>query len=319
METKNVSNIVKIILISGILNLNLMATPQEELKKETLILGQAAFFLNTNGPDPFINVLKPDIDEVSIIKCGCKDPETETTRHIKNTDDLQNICVLDETVNGFGGNYKSKKKYAGERKSIIGKALDIISDEYPGTILIDEYKKNIPMFWVLKNVDELRAIFTYMAKKFEEEKFSPTKKNLLVLKIQNDPTLETLSKDEKTFLDAYFEVFPLTDKDVKEFFEQNKRLMLDMNNNIGRSNPKYIGETAIQSITRQTEKFYKDFEAKHIIILIGVFVTTKIILDFISNEIADGRKMLIQNTTGDTKSSSFLGAFINKRFAKNTA
>ena len=280
-------------------------------KQEALKLGQAACFFKTQGEDPYFTVVRPDIDENYIYKCGCIDPLTGNARHIKNTDDLESIYVIEQLINGFSGNYRYKMKYQGERKSYIGKFLEscISEEKYPGKILIDEYKKNIPMFWTLKTTDELRSILTYMINNFEEEEFKVNQKTLLVLKIDADPELKTLDETDKQILNAYFKLFPLTDKDVKEFFENSKKIILEGNSYM--HDPKYVGETVGQSVLRQTEKFYKDFKGKDIAIIIGCLITYKLIDTLLENEIKGIKESVHSKFKDKTGSSTIVGAITN--------
>ena len=333
---KKIQNIIKATLLCSIMLPNLFTQNSEEsvdlslkddlkinveknelkkIKKDALRLGQAACFFTTHGKDPYFKVIYTDVDESKVIKCGYFDEESGQNKYIEKPKDLENIIPLRYLLNGFGGNYKIDTKYPGERKTLLGKTIETLllpNCKYEGTIFIDEYKKNIPMFWILNNVEELRALSTYFLKKFTEDGFVSEKKTLLVLKIKNDPELETLDETDKEFLKTYFDIFPLTDKDVKKFFRDCREDMLDYSN---LTNPKYIDETAIQGTFRNIEKFYNDFEFKNLVILVDTFVATKIIYDTISNEINNGRKKVIQKISKNPKAESIIGALMDKFLA----
>ncbi|MBD3231281.1 hypothetical protein GF322_01330 [Candidatus Dependentiae bacterium] len=293
----------------------------ENVKNSALKLSQAACFFNTNGDDPFLIVLDPSIRETKIIKCGCFDSNTQVPRQIKTENDLKNLIPLRLTINGFGGNYKYDIKYPGERKSMVGSLLasTILPDiKYKGALFIDEYNAGIPMFWVLKNINELRSLIKYFNKNLEQNPM-PKQKNILVLKFLNDPNLETLTEMDKQFLNKYFELFPLTDKDLKNFFENRNNMLIDTNFNMGNSKPKRIGESILQGIFRQAESFYEDFEAKKIAILIGAFIAITFIHDTIKDEtkkINQYRKNGFKKLFGDETITGAFANFIN--YLKNT-
>ncbi|MFC1894727.1 hypothetical protein ACFLYH_02140, partial [Candidatus Dependentiae bacterium] len=296
---------------------------KENFKQETLVLGQAACFLKTHGNDPFFNIIRPDIDEIKIIKCGCVDEESGKPRHIKNTCDLANLCPIEQILNGFGGNYRYKMKYQGERTSNIGKLIDnyVSPKIYPGKIIVDEYKQNLPMFWILRNVDELRNILIYFTSELEKEEFTPSNKTLLVLKLDNDKKLSSLNERDKEILDTYFKLFPLTDPDIKKFFETAKSTLLAGNDYMSK-NPKYVGETASESILRQTEKYYKDFKSKDYAIMCGCFITFLIIQDLLKDEIETVKTTIQAGFKSRTGSKTIIGAikslFFNTRNQSQT-
>jgi hypothetical protein len=278
----------------------------EEFKNDALKLGQAACFFNTPGEDPYFNVIHTDVNETRVIKCGCYDETINQNRKVTNAMDLENITPLRYTLWGYGGNYKHDMKYPGCRyKSPVGTVLSqtfLPTESYQGKIFIDEYKQHIPMFWVLRNIDELRALNTYLLKNFTEESIVPEKKTLLILKLQDDPELKTVDENDKAFLETYFEIFPTTDKEIKEFFEEMKKLMMERIADM--KDPKMVGETLLEGIFRQVEKKYEDFEFKKVAMYCGVFFATAIVFDFIKNEISDARKILLQKLGKDEKATS---------------
>ena len=355
MKFRSSFRIVKIALLNLALLSNMYPTA-EEVKESALELGQPACFFNTNGEDPFLTILDPSTRETKIVKCGYQDPETGKQSQIKKAEDLENLAALRLTVNGFGGNYKYDVQYRGARKSMVAETLAKVilpNKTYPGTVLVDEYKKNIPMFWVLKNVEELRAISVFMIKNLnesiiaevteeneelniykeetlndsegkeealkteeisspeKEEIFVPKEKTLLILKIIDDKNLESLDETDKEFLNTYFEVFPLSDKDLKEFFQDRNQMLIDTGFNIGGSSPKSVGETISQGIFKDTERFFKDFDRKKIAILLGGYFTFKIAECLLADE-WNAVKKRVQNFRKDHfEADSFLDAFIS--------
>jgi hypothetical protein len=290
----------------------------EKFKNETLILGQGCCFLDFHGNDPWFKKVKPDLDDAYSIKLGCIDQETGNPRKIKETQDLENITVLRYMYEGFGSHVATDIKYPGERSG-FNKALESIlfmDHSYNGIPLVDEYKEGMPMFWILKNAEELRAISTFILKKFEEKQFVPEKKILLVIKLLEDPELKTLNTVDKEFLDTYFVTCPLSDKDVKEFFEKNHDILREGWHRNSSTHPKSVGEDARVGILKDIEKFFKDFDTTRIITVAGAFILTKFIYDEINDLIDMGR----EKTFGKNNiRKSWSGSLINKLTSKSEA
>lgn len=258
----------------------------DKFKQETFRLGQGACIFCTVGKDPYIKTIKPDIDELKIVKCG-KSISKASNQKVKSPCDLENLSPLCITTLNYGGNTKSVVKYRGDREAFIGKALEYILlplEIFQGTLLVDEYKANLPMFWMLNNVEELVAIKNYFEKNIDPE-FVPTQKTLLVLKINSDQKLENLNNECSDFLSKYFEIYPLTDSDIKEFFEKTIEAINSTSFDMEGSNPFYVGETIMQSIFRQVEKGSKKFQAKDIAIASGVMFFGVVVLKNIDREI----------------------------------
>lgn len=272
----------------------------QDKKKEVLTLGQNCLFLLTPGKDPYINIYQPDLDSYKVIKLGFHDEETNKNDHITSAKQFENIIVLSEMTNIFSANIRMQKKYPGDRESKLGEALSNIffsKDKYKGKIFIDEYKKNIPMFWVLNNVEELRSIAKYITKNLIDIE---TQDNpLLVIKILNDPKFETLLQEDVEFLNSYFNICSTQDPEIKEFFEKAKKSMLDRGFDM--SSPRHKGESILESVFRQTEKQFKEWKSKDWAIFGGVLLATKILYNPIKTELNDGWNYLETKARGEEK------------------
>lgn len=330
---QNKFNTIKIIIFSAILCFNLSASDgnltilQEAnnknlttFKEKALRLGQPCCFFSSYAEEPFaekepyFNILRRDAEQFQVIKCGFLNPKTNKNEYIKSPEDFENITPLKTTTAYFGINFQHEIKYEGERQTLVSKALEklfLTEEKSSYKILVNECKKNYPIYLHLKDIKEFRAISAYLLKNFLEENFAPKEKTLLVLKIENDPDLETLDETDKEFLQKYFELFPLTDPDVKEFFEKNKEFLSKMRFDMIKSNPVFINESGLQGMLRQADNYYKEFRPTQILVVIGAFIA----IDILANEISDGVKKLTQGITGG--SSSLTGALINKIFGRN--
>jgi len=267
---------------------------KELFKQDALKLGQPACFFTTDG-DPCLRVSDSAIDKAILIECGCYDSETGQNRHIQKPQDLENLKAIWLIENLYGFNCQTNKKYRGEEESFVGKLLEKVfvpNDEYPGKPLVDEYKAHIPMFWTLKNSDEFKAISKYMLQNLAEQEYIPTEKTLLVLRIENDPKFETLDEKDREFLNTYFELFNLNDKEIKNFFEAHKELIIKSFNYL--NDPTMIKETTTQGIFRRIDDFYKGFNISSLAIIASAFLITDIIRD----EVKDIYHALVKNATG---------------------
>ena len=276
-------------------------------KKELLTLGQNCLFLLTQGKDAFINVYQPDINSYKVIKLGYYNEEINSNNHLTEAEQFENMIVLSEMTNVYSANIRVQKKYPGDRESVLGEKLANIffsENEYKGKILIDEYKSNIPMFWVLNNVEELRSIAKYITKNIENA--TNKEKPLLVIKILNDPKLETLIQKDIEFLNSYFNICSIQDPEVKEFFENAKENMFDRGSNM--SSPRYKGETVLESVFRQTEKQFKEFKTKDWAVIAGVFVFSNILY----SELKDGIDYTLEKARGGER--TFTRKILKKLF-----
>ncbi len=265
----------------------------QDHKKEILTLGQNCLFLLTPGKDAFVSIYQPDVDSYKLIKLGYYNEETNNNNHLTKSEQFENMVVLSEMTNIYSANIRVQKKYPGDRESVLGEKLANIffsENEYKGKILIDEYKSNIPMFWVLNNVEELRSIAKYITKNIANT--TNEEKPLLVIKILNDPKLETLIQKDIEFLNSYFDICSIQDPEIKEFFENAKESMLDRGSNM--SSPRYKGETVLESVFRQTEKQFKEFKTKDWAVIAGVFIFSNILY----SELKDGIDYTLEKARG---------------------
>ena len=238
---------------------------KQEFKQKTLFVNQSALFFTTLGKDPWIKINKENRDEIHSLQLS---------------KDLENPTVLRKMVNGIGGNYKEDRKYFGQRTNIIGKGIEYLlfqNSQYEGTILVDEYKEQIPMVWNLKNAQELEAVCNYLAKHFEEKNIKTTEKTLLILQLENDKNLKTVNAETSAFLNKYFEIFSATDEDLMKFFKKSKELIID---SPGKLKDPDKNETILEGIVREVEKANNKFKAKDVAIAIGAVIAAKLSFDF---------------------------------------
>ncbi|MFH1461847.1 MAG: hypothetical protein ABIF12_02795 [bacterium] len=265
------------------------AKESEKYKTEVLTLGQNSLFLLTPGKDPYVSIYKPDINQIAITQLGYNDGKKNAPISNK-AERLENIVVLSEMTNDFSANIRVQKKYSGARESFIGENLANIlfsGDIYKGKIIIDEYNKNIPMFWVLNNAEELRGLTKYIMNNISLETKNTDlfslEKPLLVVKILNDPKFETLTQDDLNFLNTYFNIFSLNDIEVKTFFESAKETIISRGFDM--ANPRIKGESILESIFRQTEKQFGEWKTKDWAITAGAAIIATNTYNFLKPEV----------------------------------
>lgn len=283
---KNIFALCMSLLISNV-NADNFDIQAEKYKKEVLTLGQNIGFLIVPGKDPYFNLYQPDLDTFKVIKLGYFDGKNHC---IKEPAHLEKLTVLNEMINIYSANIRITNKYEGSRESFLSQniANAVLGKKfYKGQIIIDEYNKNIPMFWVLNNVEELHSLANYIINNISLENKNTDlfslEKPMLVIKILEDPKFETLTDDDLYFLNTYFNIFSLNDKDIKEFFENAKNKMLDRGASM--ANPRIKGETVLESIFRQTEKKYGEWKARDWAIATGVLIAGTNTYSFFKNEI----------------------------------
>ena len=74
---------------------------------------------------------------------------------------------------------------------------------YKGTVIFDEYCKNVPMYWSFEKTEDFKNTVKYLKPKLETAE-KPQNKTLLILEIEEDAQLASLTEEERAFIDKYF-------------------------------------------------------------------------------------------------------------------
>ncbi len=277
----NKNKLLYLMLLSTLsLNISATETNIEEIKNKALNYSNGCLFLNATEKDPEILILDMDINTYRKLKLGYNDPVSGKNAHIKNPVQLENITVINESINKYASNLRIQKKYVGDRDTVLGKALETVflpETYYQGKAIIDEYKAQTPMFWVLKDEAQLDAIKNYMINNIGEE---IQEKTLLLIKVLNTRELANLSADNLDFLNKYFYMFPVTDTDVKKFFDKAKSEIADRGFDM--SDAKIVGDTIRENVFGAVEKEFKDYKVENWAKYLGSAIATAVTMEIIS-------------------------------------
>lgn len=271
------------------------------IKIDALKLGQPACILSTYSDDPSFKVVNSTVDEIKMFDLGCIDEKTQKNRGRQTIEDLENIIPLQLTTLGYGSNIKYNAKYPGKRKepiAVILEKLFLPEKQYKGKVIVDEYTANYPMWFVLNSADEFKAISKYLQKNFDEINFRPSKKTLLVLTILNDPKLETLDRQDKEFISKYFNLFPLSDLEVKYFFEKAKDILISKNLEMKNTKPIRVGESVMEEIFREIEDKHGSWKLKNGVVALAVGTVSALMLFTLSKEVNVAAIDLFETATG---------------------
>ena len=143
--------------------------------------------------------------------------------------------------------------------------------EYKGTPFVDEYKKYPIIQLKLNTVEELRGLLSLLSLKIDK---IPSEKPLLVLTIEDDINLETLTENDNALLKKLFTPVSPFDKDMRSYFEKNSKHM----NYLVKSSDKWphIKTSAAQKFWFTIEEKCEDFDFERM--LPKIFIGTVIVL-----------------------------------------
>ncbi|KKP22608.1 MAG: hypothetical protein SZ59_C0005G0073 [candidate division TM6 bacterium GW2011_GWF2_28_16] len=203
----------------------------------------------------------PARDTIELIKVGTN--IFGSNEFVKSENHLEKPSVLEHTINLYGARKRIPQKFAGAReKSFLGignfLAWTILPQRtYAGQIFIDEYKANMPMFFVLKNETQLTALRTY----FKTNNVLPnaTEKPLILLSILDNPNLTNLNAENLAFLNSYFNSFSVQNKYLADTFAKAKERLQDIGFNARLENKDLsIREYVFREIEETSEKWEAD-------------------------------------------------------------
>lgn len=240
----------------------------EEYQDISLNLSNGCLILNASDKDPMVTIFRPDLDTFKLIKLGVE--KNGKNLHIARGETFENIVILSEAINIYSANIRIQNKYRGDRETVLGKTFEKVlpKKNYKGQILIDEYKSEMPMFWILNNEAQLTGIKNYFLSNFGELKNQM--KPLLLIKILDTNNLNNLSEDNKLFLDQFFVTFSTANKEIRDFFDKTKNRIYKYGSKM--SSPRYKGESNSEAIFRLTEKQFKEWKTQEFLIAGGVLI-----------------------------------------------
>jgi len=271
----------------------------KEYKDQLKKLDQSFCFFKTTGKDPYVLIGRPGENSLKIVFIKTYDKEKEEIVSITNSNQLEEMIPSRCIENYIDANKTMDHKYVDcddEKMAKIFKEvmyyIDFLPERnYEGTLLFDEWKANLPMKWVLRNIDDFKGIKNYLTQKFiREEISSPAKKPLLVIEFVNNDASE-LDDGDRAFIKQYFNEVSHTENEVKKFFDDCQDYLFKAKDQL--KSPKYIQESLGEMLYRNFEKFVQEFKTKKVITAVTSSLETlsiaNVVKGLISNE-ADKKK-----------------------------
>jgi len=278
---------------------------REEFKK----VDQPFMFFKTFGKCPYAMHYDPAVNQLNFTFLGSYDAKTDAVVYPRKGKDFETLTPMRFTQKFLDANVQIDRKYSGHRESHAGKALEkflkyfgIIHDhQYEGSFMLNEYKLGVPMKWVLRDLADLKGLIAYLSKKFTEEGIIATKRPLLLLEMVQDA--DKLDQNDKEFLNMYFELLDPYDINVKAFFSDCQKTLLDVMDLS--KDAKNVLETYTEMVFGGLEKENHEFKGKEFAAKITTLVlaafTTVMIIDIIS-------EMVTKPLTGKVK-----GVFVKRK------
>ena len=300
-------NIAKALLVSSALCATFSVSaisdsstfPGTELTRSTksaAIAPERICYVNTVNGTMHINTLYSDIAQSTQTKCKYQTLDKLTPTRFKAFDSLSEVFI--------------DTKYFGERRALIGQLFEcygalfeevmqgIISkcekknltkiktaaewvegnfhylQDFKGVPFIDEYNQSAIMQVTLQSVKELRELSTYI--KEHVETVSETKP-VIVLTLLDDKNLKTLTQDDITFLETYFEFSNPVDNELRSFLYASQKAMWEIRKRV-KGVHVHIKTSATQKIMNEIESTCHDFEMDRLLPRAAIIVATGIIL-----------------------------------------
>jgi len=239
-------------------------------------------FFDTRGSAPFVRVLETD---KALVK---------TYELSKNLSDFKVIVHMEHNLGEWT---LLKESFAGKRKSYVSKAIEramlLHNKKYECSILVDEYKAQLPFVFKLKSMSELSIIIQYLMQSGVQPN---TTKNFLFMSTDDDFDITKLSDEEATFLTSYFTVEDATSDEfagrIEERFNDIMKLCTKVNNG-GGVVPLY-GDQRSTVLALLDKGFYK-FEGKVLFPLCVQYAVVALLFNIAVNGYSDKWKKILAN------------------------
>lgn len=215
---------------------------------------------------PYMMVCNPALNQWNTVLCGAI--KNGAPRFAKRAEDLENIVALRNTIKFADNGTKIDKKYQGFREAYLAiaielalKSVGLISNEgYTGRVLVDEYAAGLPMKWVLGSIEHFRSLRNYMIRALSVPGAKlPSQKPLLMIEFLDGNA--DFNEDDKTFLNACFQVLDSTDAEVCAFFDRAETKLADVMD--ATSSAKQVKEDIGEMFLNRIEDF-SSLEAKKV-------------------------------------------------------
>ena len=188
-----------------------------------------------------------------------------------------NYGVLKETKLCHAACIKDERKYTGGHKTALGEnmremliSMDAIErNVYSENPIVELYEQEVPMYWQMRTADEFGAVRESFVRRMEEKLAEPQKHAVLLVTIEDDPTLATLNPDDNEFIQEWFTQVSFEDSDSREYFGTMYEKMNKQNYQLEGAKPEWPFETATENLFRRFEKALGQFESDDLITTIA--------------------------------------------------
>ncbi len=188
-----------------------------------------------------------------------------------------NYAVIKETMLGWSACIKHERKFTGGHKSAVGEEMRealiavgaIERNTYEENPLVELYEQEVPMYWQMTTTTEFSALRQSMAKRLAEKKLKPKKHAVLLVTIENDPTLARLTDEDQAFIREWFTQVSFDDGDSREYFGKMFEDMVEENYRLEGAKPEFPFESVAENLFRNFEKALGDFEQSKIIPMVA--------------------------------------------------
>ena len=146
--------------------------------------------------------------------------------------------------------------------------------EFTGCPFVDEYKKYPVIQWKLVSVEQLRGLLSNLSLNLDEK---PKVKPVLILQVEDDKDLSTLTDEDKTLIHEYFRPVHPADKEVTTYLFKCAKVMNQIRKNPAKTMP-LIDRSYVQKVMDRVEGMFEEFDTDRLIpetvkwIVVGVAV-----------------------------------------------
>ncbi len=212
------------------------------------------------GKYPFTVKVDPRDNTMTILLFGTFDTDEEVVKPVKNAKGLENLKPLRLEKKYADLNRQVVRSYQGYRETYATTFLEWIFKEtgllvdytYEGTPLIDEYRSNMPMKFVLANAAEFTALKTYLQTNMQTAGIAAGALPKPVLLLEFMDSQAQLGQDDVDFINTYFTPVNRQDAVVKKFFDKAQKRIDDL-----------VAQTARAKVMLEktmTETLFREFE-----------------------------------------------------------
>lgn len=213
-----------------------------------------------------------------------------------------NYGVIKETKLCYSACLKHERKFTGGHKTAMGEnirelliSVDAIPrNTYEENPLVELYEKDVPMYWQMTSADEFAAVRSSFVRRMQEKHCEPQKHAVLLVTLENDPTLASLRDEDTAFINNWFTQVSFEDGESREYFGNMFKEMNDQNYDLEGAKPEWPFETIGENLFRSFEKAFSEFRADRLIPLVAATMGGTIMATALTGPFKDAVQALAQ-------------------------